>query len=171
MSMGVIAGLIRGYVNALRVLDSVSFADSRFHAGPRRAGNALVSSLQRHIAWKIKDINEIGPAQRRFLGYRWNAEGADGDVVAPEGDVWPPRTDGAGRCSSVTGGGRDPAAGKMTSQVAATLGLSGHVAAGLMDSGGLGRCRARLRSFQKILMTARTLVAGSLLVIGHSSGR
>ena len=46
--------------------------------------------------------------------------------------------------------------------LAATLGPSGGVAAGLMDSGGL--------AVVKCLMTARMLVAGSLSVIGPSPG-
>ena len=58
---------------------------------------------------------------------------------------------------------------KMTSLKAATLVPSHGVAAGLADSGGLGV--ARLVSLPKCLMTARKLVAGSLLVIGPSSGK
>ena len=81
-----------------QVLGSERLADSRLHAGARQAVDALVSFPKRHVAWQIKDFDEIGPAQRRLLGYTWwNAGGADGDVFAPGGDFWPPGTDGAGR--------------------------------------------------------------------------
>ena len=65
--MGVIAGLVRIFVDALQVFDSVSNADSRLYAGARQAGDALVSSIQRYAAWQMKDFNKIGPAQRRFF--------------------------------------------------------------------------------------------------------
>ena len=79
--MGVLTRLIRSFVVAFDVLDGERYADSRLCPGARQDVDALVSSLQRHAVFQIKDLNEIGLAQRRLLGYRlWNAEGADGDV-------------------------------------------------------------------------------------------
>ena len=64
--MGVIAGLIRRSDDAFQVLDSERYADSRLFADARQGVDALVSSLQRHAAWQIKDLNQIGPVQRRL---------------------------------------------------------------------------------------------------------
>ena len=73
-------------------------------------------------------------------------------------------------------GGRGPAAGKMTSPLAATLGSSGDVAAGFMDSGGPGvalPCASvrRSRVFPEFLMIARMLVADTLFVLDKCSGK
>ena len=68
-----------------------------------------------------------------------------------------------------------PATGNMTSLLAATQGSSGGVAAvsWILDVL-VWRCRARLPivlgSFLKCFMTTRMLVAGSVLVMGRSSG-
>ena len=46
--------------------DNVSWADSRFYTGSRRAGDVLVPSLRRHVARQINQFRETEPAQRRF---------------------------------------------------------------------------------------------------------
>ena len=63
--------------------DNMSWADSRFYAGSRRAGDALVPSLRRHVARQINDFKET---ERRFRGrVWWYASGAGGTALALEG--------------------------------------------------------------------------------------
>ena len=93
---------------------------------------------------------ETAPTQRRFRGrVWWTAGGAWVDGAGAGGKVQAPRADGAGRGKADKGRGRGrgkeegrwrerPATGKMTSLLAATLDHSGGVAAGHMNSGGLG---------------------------------
>ena len=78
--------MIQSFVDAYSHPDNVSWADSRFYTGSRRAGDALVPSLRRHVARQIKDFQKTEPAQRRFRGrVWWNAigAGAGGNVQAP----------------------------------------------------------------------------------------
>ena len=58
---------IQGCVDAHSDPDHMSWADSRYYTGFRRAG-ALVPSLRRHVAPQIKDFKETELAQRRFRG-------------------------------------------------------------------------------------------------------
>ena len=131
------AGLIRSFVDACQVLDSERYTDSRLHAGTLQAVDAVISSLRRHAAWQIKEFNDIWPPQGRLLGYRWwNAGSTGGDVVAYGGDVWFSGVGGAGRGNA----DRWQLRGRGVERrlLAATLGPSGNVAAGLMDFGGFG---------------------------------
>ena len=67
---------------------NVSVSDSRFYIGSKRAGDALVPSLRRHVARQIKDFKETEPAQRRSRGrVWWNASGAGGDGTGARGKV------------------------------------------------------------------------------------
>ena len=77
---------IQSYIDAYSDHDNVSLADSRFHTGSRRAGDALVPSLRRHVARQMKDFRETEPAQRRFRGRVWlNAGGVGGDSAGAGG--------------------------------------------------------------------------------------
>ena len=157
-----LARQVQSYVDAYSDPDNVSWTDSRFYAGSRRAGGALVPSLRRHVTRQVKDFMETEPAQRRFRGrVWWNAGGAGGDGAACGGKVQAPGTDGAGRGRADKGRGQGH--GKERNQVA-----------GMDSEVSVCRCFARLPnvlvSFPKCLMTARMLVVGSLLVKGPSSG-
>ena len=117
--------------------------------------------------------------------------GTGGDSAVARVEVHTPGVDGAGcgkadkgrggrgrkKGKTAGGGGRGPAAGKMTSLLAATPAPSGGVAAGRMDSGGLGvalprasagRSRLLPEVFHDCSYVGRRL---SLLVMGPPSGR
>ena len=119
-----LARQIRIYVVVCGDPGNMSWSDSRFHTESNRAGDAWCRLYTE-------------PAERRFRGrVWWNASGVGGDGAGAGGKV---QARGRGRGKrKKAGGGRRPAAGKMTSPLAATLGSSGGVAAGLKVSGGLG---------------------------------
>ena len=155
-----LARQIQSYVDANSDPDNVSWADSRFYTGSRRAGDALVPSLRRHVARQIKDFKETKPVidapvdvsggmqvvqaatvlslvaksrrrERKVLDVAM--------LIRAAVEVWE-RKESRWR--------ERPATSKMMSLLAATLGPSSGVAAGRTDSGGL-------------LMAARMLVACS----------
>ena len=146
----------------LSLADNVSWSDSRFYTGSRRAGDAFVPSLRRHVARQIKEFRETSPVNDASVDMCWNSGGAGGgrcrrrrqrsklrermvqDVATLTRGVGGNRKKGRLRR-------RGPATSKMTSFWAATLGASGGGAAGLMDSGGhcvalpcaSAKCRSR----------------------------
>ena len=63
-AMEELARQIQSYVDAYSDPDNVSWADSRFYAGSRRAGDVVVPSLWRHVARQL--ISRTESAQRRF---------------------------------------------------------------------------------------------------------
>ena len=117
---------IQSFVDANSDSDNVSWSDSLFYTGSRRA-----ASLRRHVARQIKDFRETEPAPRLFRRWRrcmlqeWMvldvAQLTRAAIVEERGG----RRRGLGPV------------GEMTSLLAATLGSLDGVAAGLF-SGGLG---------------------------------
>ena len=100
-AMEELARQIQSSVDACSDPDIVSWADSRFNTGSRRAGDALVEFLRRHVACPIKAFMEIEPAQRRFRGrVWWYAGGACADGAGAGGDV------GRGKADKGRGRGR-----------------------------------------------------------------
>ena len=81
--------------------DNKSWSDSRFYTGSRRAADALVPSLRRHVDRQIKEFRGTEPS-RRFRGRAWwNAGGPGGDGLAVGDKVQAPGADGAGRGKAV----------------------------------------------------------------------
>ena len=73
-----LARQIESSVDAWNDRDNVRSSDSRFYTGSRRAGDALVPSMRRHVARQIKEFRETEPAQRRFRGRAWWNSGGSG---------------------------------------------------------------------------------------------
>ena len=144
----------RRFVDANSGPNDVSWADSRFYTGSRRAGDALVPSLRRHVARKLKVFNETEPAQRRFRGrVWWNAGGAGSDGAGAGGKVQA----GCGWCRTwqFRGEGKnDGGGGNNDALLAGSSGVAAAVAWILLVL--VWRCRARLPnvlvSFMKCLM-------------------
>ena len=179
---------IQSHVDAFSDLDNVSWADSRFHTGSRRVGDCpgTVSSAARC------------PSNQGFsrIPSLLNDDSVDvsgGMLVVQAATVLSlaakPRLR-EGRCDvakltraavEAVGKERRPVAGASRHQQN-DVSLGRNAGSLRRRCGGshgshevlVWRCRARLPnvlgSFLKCLMTARMLVAGSLLVMGHSSG-
>ena len=121
-----LARQIQCHLDAYSELHNVSWADSRLYTGSRRAGDALVPSLRRHVARHIKEFRETEPTQRRSRGrVWWYAGGAGGDDAADWDKVRAPTVDGTGRVKA----DKSRARGRKRER---------RPAAGLTDSGGLG---------------------------------
>ena len=88
-AMKELARQTQSYVGSSSDPDNVSLSDSRFYNGSRRAGNALVPSLQRHVAGQSKESRATEPAQRRFRGRKrrhvtwWNSGGSGRAATVP----------------------------------------------------------------------------------------
>ena len=93
-----LARQIQSHVNAYSDLDHVSWCDSRFDTGSRRAGDTLAAFVRWHTDRRIEVILETQPAHPSFGGQVvWYDGGTGHVVVAPGSKVQPPGAGKAGR--------------------------------------------------------------------------
>ena len=150
--------------------DHVSWSDPHLDSGIRRAGDTLAAFLRWYSDWEIEVTQEMQLARLSAGGQVWWYDGGTGDVVvAPGSTVQPLRAGKAGsgradedrfaRTRWNKGRREAPAAGKMTSLLARTLGPPAAVRRVSWFLVSVRRCLALLPnvliSFLKYLMTAR----------------
>ena len=155
-----LARQIQSYVGACSDPDNVSWSDSRFFTDSHRAGDAWCRFLGGTLLVKLRSPGKTSPLNDAFVDACGGMLEVQVATVLPRGQAYTPGADGAERINGQWRR-RGPATGEITSLLAATLGSSGGVVAGLA---GFWRswCGAAVRLCQTF--------AGSLLVKGQSSG-
>ena len=143
--MATVEGLarkIRIYVDAHSELGKVSGSDSRFDIASQRTGDALVSSLWRHVSRQIIESGETEPAQRPSRGGMLKVQA--GTMLLTGANVHARGVDGIGRGKADKGRARGLPSAEAWSRrqqndesTGPNAGFSGGVAVGLRNSGGI----------------------------------